>query len=401
MKRIISLLLCAAMMLTGCAPANSTESNSSITTSQKVEPSESVEEAMESAEESISNIDVDLNQFTELGDPKLLQYVEDNIYAELSVHLNSDSYTIENVTASYISQEYLNEVAFNSQSNIFFGYTLAELNECFQGTRYVFTLGEDGKTTVREMQIIEDVSTEKIIKNIAIGTGIILICVAVSYFTAGAGTPTAVNLIFTAAAKTGVKFALSSAALGGVSAGVVRGIETGDMNEALEAAVLTGSEDFKWGAITGVIAGGGSKALSIYRSSKILPTPRESELKVLEMTDDAVGQVSYLDGKKVGSSVKGATRPDVVVQNADGTVKAIEVKNYNLESAASRSGLLSELERQVTERTINLPTGSTQEIVLDVRGRGYSNKLINDVVASIKERLNNVYYNIPVTPLRY
>ena len=69
------------------------------------------------------------------------------------------------------------------------------------------------------------------------------------------------NLIFTAAAKTGTAFALSSAAIGGVSAGVVKGIETGALNEALEAAALAGSEDFKWGAITGVIAGGGSKAI--------------------------------------------------------------------------------------------------------------------------------------------
>lgn len=251
------------------------------------------------------------------------------------------------------------------------------------------------------MQIVEDASTEEIIKNVAIGTGVILVCVTVSYFTAGASTPTAVNLIFTAAAKTGTTLALSSATISGVSAGVVRGIETGDMNEALEAAAVSGSEGFKWGAITGVIAGGGSKAFSIYRSTKTIPTPRDSELKVLDMTDDAVEQVSFLDGKKVSSSTQGATRPDVVIQNADGTVKAIEVKNYNLESSASRSGLLSELERQVTSRVNNLPTGSTQEIVLDVRGRGFSTKLIDGVIASIKERLNNVYYDIPVTVLRY
>ncbi len=401
MKRIISLLLCATIMLTGCSTTNITQSDSSIAELQETESSVIIEEVSESGENSISDIDYNLNQFTDLSDEKLLQYVEDAVYADLALNLNSDSYTIENITASYISQEYLDEVAFNSQSNIFFGYTLAELNECFQGTRYVFTLGEDGHTTVREMQIIEDTSTEEIIKNIAIGTGVILICVAVSYFSAGTGTPTAVNLFFTAAAKTGVKFALSSAALGGVSAGIVRGVETGDMNEALEAAALAGSEGFKWGAITGVVAGGSSKALSIYRSSKIIPTPRESELKVLEITDDAVEQVSYLNGKKVSNSVKGSTRPDVVVQNADGTVRAIEVKNYNLESSASRSELLSELERQITDRTINLPKGSTQEIVLDVRGRGYATKLINDVISSIRERLNSVYYNIPVTALRY
>ena len=53
-------------------------------------------------------------------------------------------------------EEYLDEVAFNSQSNVYFGYTLAELDEVFQGTRYIFTLGDDGNTTVRELQAIDD-----------------------------------------------------------------------------------------------------------------------------------------------------------------------------------------------------------------------------------------------------
>lgn len=401
MKRVIALLLCGAMLLTGCAPAENMGSQSNVDVSQiEASKTDFVEEPIVT-ENSIENIDVDLNIFTDLGNQELLQYIEDDIYADLSGQLDSDYYTIENVTASYISQEYLDEVAINSQSNIYFGYTLDELNECFQGTRYVFTLGEDGQTSVQEMKIIEDALTEKIIKNVAVGTGVILVCVTVSYFTAGAATPTAVNLIFTAAAKTGTAFALSSAAFSGIAAGVVRGIETGDMNEALEAAAISGSEGFKWGAITGVVAGGGSKALSIYRSTKTIPTPRDSEIKVLDMTDNAVEQVSYLDGKMVSSSTQGATRPDVVVKNADGTVKAIEVKNYNLESSASRNGLLNELERQITSRVNNLPTGSTQEIVLDVRGRNFSTKLIDGVVASIKERLNNVYYDIPVTVLRY
>ncbi len=401
MKKIISLLLCAAILLTGCAPADNTDVQSTNSLSQAESMQNSNDSTDTMTESSIEDVDVDINKLTELGDQELLQYVEDSIYSELAFQLNSDYYTIDNITASYISQEYLDEVAFNSQSNIFFGYTIAELNECFQGMRYIFTLGEDGQTTVQEMQIIEDTTTEEIIKNVAIGTGVILICVAVSYFTAGAATPTAVNLIFTAAAKTGTAFALSSAAIGGVSAGVVKGIETGDLNEALEAAALAGSEDFKWGAITGVIAGGSSKAISIYRSSKVIPTPRESELKVLKTTDGAIEQVSYLDGKIVSNSTKGATRPDVVIPNADGTVKAIEVKNYNLESNSSRSELLSELERQVTSRTYNLPKGSTQEIVLDVRGRGYSTKLINSVISSIKDRLNTIYFDIPVKVLRY
>ena len=70
--------------------------------------------------------------FKGMNDPALLPYIEDTLYQELVGSLNSDEYFVENVSAIYISQEYLDELAFNSQANIFFGYTLAELDEvCF------------------------------------------------------------------------------------------------------------------------------------------------------------------------------------------------------------------------------------------------------------------------------
>lgn len=402
MKKIIALFLCSVIFLTACTPSRNDDHNHSVLESElETTTTISTADIINPSGIHVEDTGTELVQFSDLGDPDLLQYVEDSVYAELAYCLESDYYTIENITASYISQEYLDEVAFNSQSNIYFGYTIAELDAHFQGTRYVFTLGENGQTSVQEMQVLEDASTEEILKNIAIGTGVILICVAVSYFTAGTATPTAVNLIFTAAAKTGTTFALSSAAFGGISAGVIRGVETGDMSEALEAAANSGSEAFKWGAITGVITGGFSEILSIYRSTKTIPTYRQSELDVLNKTDGAVEQVSYLNGERVSSSTLGSTRPDVVVQNADGTVKAIEVKNYNLNSPASRSILLNELERQVTSRKINLPKGSTQEIVLDCRGRGYSTSFIESFINTIRERLNDVYYNIPIRVMRY
>ena len=41
-----------------------------------------------------------------------------------------------------------------------------------------------------------------------------------------------------------------------------------DMNEALDAAALTGSEGFKWGAITGAITGGGEEAFLLKSGTK-------------------------------------------------------------------------------------------------------------------------------------
>ena len=139
----------------------------------------------------------------------------------------------------------------------------------------------------------------------------------------------------------------------------------------------------------------------MYRSATTIPTPRESELVVLDRTKGASEQLSYLDGVEVPLNTPGATRPDVVVKNANGTVKAIEVKNYNLSQSTNRNHLLNELERQITSRASNLPAGSTQEIVLDVRGRGYSDELIEATITAIKNRLSSVYPDIPVTALRY
>ena len=247
MKRVVALLLSILMLLTGCG---------------QVQP---VSESSTTAEPTASNEIVP--QFDSLDDEDLLAYVEDLVYSDAVTSLNSDEYFVENVSTVYISKEYLDEVAFNSQSNIYFGYTLAELDEVFQGTKYIFTLSDDGTTTVQELQEIEDVSTETMLKNVAIGTGVILVCVTVSVVSAGAGAP-AVSMIFAASAATAETFAISGAAFGGISAGIVRGIETGDFNEAVDAAAMGATEGFKWGAISGAIHGGVSEGKALYGAAK-------------------------------------------------------------------------------------------------------------------------------------
>lgn len=253
MKRIIALFLCSAIFLTSCSQSQPQAINPDNTTSSEtVEPVE-----WEDVEPHYSALD----------DTLLLAHIEDLIYTETITALDSEEYFVENVNAVYISKEYLEEVAFNSQSNIYFGYTLDELNALFQGTRYIFTLGENGNTTVQELQEIEDVNTEAILKNVAIGTGVILVCVTVSVVSAGAGAP-AVSMIFAVSATTAETMALSSAAFGGISAGIVRGIQTGDFNEAIEAAALSGSEEFKWGAITGAVLGGTGETFLLKAATK-------------------------------------------------------------------------------------------------------------------------------------
>lgn len=396
MKKVLAMIMACAM-LTGCAPRvesiTAPQKEAIATENDSVNAVAGIEVAYEFSE------DVQ-PEFDGLNDGALLQYVEDNLYAGLNASFDSEDYAVENIATVYISEEYLEELAYNSQSNVYFGYTLEELDAQFQGTRYIFTLGDGGKTTVQQFQAYDD-TYDRVLENVALGTGVILICVTVSIATGGAGMPTAVNMIFTSAAKTGTIYALSSGGLSAVIAGIVKGIQTGDFDEAVKAAALIGSDSFKWGAITGVFAGGADEAIKLYQSARTVPSYRQSELTVLERTDNAVEQVAYIDGVEVSYSAAGATRPDVVVRNANGTVDAIEVKNYNLSESANRAVLLNSLEREITDRTINLPAGSTQQIVLDVRGRNFTDELIEGVKTLIWERLENIYPNIPITVMRY
>ena len=52
----------------------------------------------------------------------------------------------------------------------------------------MFTLGDDGDTIVTAFEAYDD-TYEKVIKNVAIGTGVILICVTVSIVSEGFGVP--------------------------------------------------------------------------------------------------------------------------------------------------------------------------------------------------------------------
>lgn len=120
---------------------------------------------------------------------------------------------MENVSSVYISQEYIDELTYNSKSNVYFVYTLEEIDAVYQGTRYVFTMSEEGDTIAVPFEEYDD-TFEQVIKDVSIGTGVILICVTVSVVSGGAGA-LAVSMIFAASAKSGTIFALSSGGLSG------------------------------------------------------------------------------------------------------------------------------------------------------------------------------------------
>lgn len=256
MKRFLALLLVLAL-LTGCTPKSTKDAPTSTTIATTVT----------SATEPIGKANVVPN-FTGLSDTSLHTYLEDMVYTELVAGLKNEDYFVENVAVTYISKEYLEEIAYNSKENIYFGYSLSSLNEQFQGTRYIFSLGDNGETIVKEFEEYDD-TFDQVLRNVAIGTGVILLCVTVSVVSGGAGAP-AVAMIFAASAKTGAIAALSTGVVSGLAEGIVTGIETGDFDESLKAAALAGSAGFKWGAITGSIAGGATETVKYTNAMKAL-----------------------------------------------------------------------------------------------------------------------------------
>lgn len=255
MKRVLSLLILSALLLTSCGNSNS----SNVKSESKVNDSE------------ISNEDY-TEKFNSINDQELNQYIEDAVYVELVNQINEwdteEEYYVESVDTAYISQEYIDELTYNSQSNIFFGYNLADLDEDFS-EKYVFSLGEEGETIIRPVEEYVN-EYEAAIKNVAMGSGVILVCVTVSVATGGVGTG-AITIVFAEAAASGAVCAGMSGAIAGTASAIVAGIKTKNMNEAVKSGLIGASEGFKCGAIIGAVTGGVS-GVGIVNSLKKVDT---------------------------------------------------------------------------------------------------------------------------------
>lgn len=360
----------------------------------------------------------DPSDFSGMDDPALLQYIEDEIAGTLDANFadNESVYQIEDVTAIYISKEYLEELEYNSKSNIFFGYTLEEIDAAFQGEKYIFSLSDSGETVVQEYVEMPNDTFNRILKNVLIGSGVILVCVTVSVATAGAAasamttggsaitsllttstvtTAAKVHMIFAVSAHSAASAAASGTLFAGATTLVARGFETGwDVNTMTENALVGASEGYKWGAISGAVTGGAKEALRIIRPGKKVPTPEQAERRAMEkysQNGPVEEQVSFYRGKRVSKLTPGATRPDIVAGN-----EAIEVKCCNLGSENGLKSLITTLKREIGQRVVDLPEGMTQRIVLNVEGRGYSSIHVNRVINWIQAELNPIYPDIPI-----
>lgn len=332
--------------------------------------------------------------FSGLDDMNLQNYLIENLYSGLNSNFSSDDYNIENITTTYISKEYIEELNFNSKSNVFFGYTLAELSNQFNGKKYVFDVDENNKTIVKEFEDYNNIYGQ-MIKNVVIGSGVILVCVTISVTTGGT-----MSIVFATSAKTATELAVTSMALTTTFSSAIEYYNTGNLEQSIEKGLLDGTDSFKWGAILGSVTGGITESVTQINAAKELKNMNfiergaRSESRALKKYGGKE-QISYLNGKEVSLNEVGATRPDIIRQ-INGKIEAIEVKNYNLDSYVSREHLYKELNRQVTDRVNNLPLGSKQRIVLDVQGRNYTKARIKEVISGIQNACKNVYKDIPI-----
>lgn len=364
MKRTITSLLCCVMLLI-CACCSTSTSPEEDAQSQ---PQES----------SIHQVDPAVD-FSGLDDTDLLYYLEDYVGGDLENSLGED-YQIESVSATYVSKEYIEELTYNSTENVYFGYTLSEIESQFKGEPFVFTLGDDGETTIKAFEKYDN-TFEQVMKNVAIGTGIILLAVTVSAFV----PQTAIQTILVTSAKSAAIAGSSSGILSGAVEGVVKYVETGDIEKSFKTAALAGSEEFKWGALGGAVAGGASKALAYSRIKSDTISWRKSE-RIAHLKYGGETQVAFLNKEKVSVTTPDSTRPDIL-RKYHGHYEAIEVKNYAPEHYGS---LLQSLKKEIPYRNEHLPEGTTQRVTLSTIGQNYSKKQIKEIKTQLKRDLKKI-----------
>lgn len=293
MKKIIISFIILVLLLTGCTNSNINKTKINL---------------------------FDTLNISSLDDPELITFIEEDLYGSIIDKLDSDKYFVENVQANYVSKEYFEESKNNSQSNIYFGYSLEQINSAFGDSKFIFTVDENGNTTVEELVEITD-SFDQIIQNVMIGSGVILICVTVSLVTAP--TAPAISLIFASSAKTASSFAISGATFDAVVSAAITGYETGDLEKTMKASLISASEGFKWGAISGSVVGGVSNTISLKGATRngLTMNQAASIQKESKLPLDLIKNIHSFDEynvyKNVSLDLKKVNGKNALVQSID------------------------------------------------------------------------------------
>ncbi|KAA0761483.1 T7SS effector LXG polymorphic toxin [Bacillus sp. SH5-2] len=111
------------------------------------------------------------------------------------------------------------------------------------------------------------------------------------------------------------------------------------------------------------------------------PSWRQSELDVGKEYPNYDDQVAFKDREEVSKVTKGSTRPDFYTKG-----HSLEVKNYDLSTSSKRSNLVRVIVKQVNDRVDNLPIGTKQTVIIDIRGQTVPEEALFDIVRKIREK---------------
>lgn len=92
-------------------------------------------------------------------------------------------------------------------------------------------------------------------------------------------------------------------------------------------------------------------------------------------------QKSFINGEEVPYGTKGSVRPEFYKNG-----HSVEVKNYNVETSSGRNSLINNVSSQIKKRLTNLPEGTEQTVVIDVRGQDYNLEILRDIKNKIIEK---------------
>ena len=299
MKRILSIILCCALVLSACTPKHEVLPLIS-------EPEQVIIESTSSDLESTGDVTTELTyeypvfSTTSLNDDNLFYFLEYDLMTQLE---ENERIIVESVETIFVSQEYIDELEYNSQENIYYGYKLSELDEQFGDVKYAFTV-EEGKTIVVPVTIENyDNTLNTVIKNTAVGSGVIMLFVTASIITGGAGSPVSVSmahLIFTCAAKSAAIGAATGTASGGLFEGakelgnqLSKGNEV-NWSEFGKVAAVGASKGLKWGAIVGAVTGGIQAHVKLADVGKNVDTYRNLKIEYAGKLADKGEEVHHV-----------------------------------------------------------------------------------------------------------
>ncbi|MED4906382.1 pre-toxin TG domain-containing protein [Parageobacillus thermoglucosidasius] len=113
------------------------------------------------------------------------------------------------------------------------------------------------------------------------------------------------------------------------------------------------------------------------------PSWRQSEIDIGKEYPEYSTQKSFKNGKEVPYGTKGSSRPDYYKKGF-----SIEVKNYKITTPEGRSRLVNNISTQFEKRLSDLPRGTKQTVIIDIRGQNVSEEILDDLYDKIMKKTN-------------